>query len=926
MVIGRGAEHRRLGLLLAGARSGTASTVVMEGEAGIGKTALLADLESTADGFRILRAEGVQSESQLAYAGMLSLCRPVMDFLEDVPEGHAAALRAALGLAAGAGPPERLLVGAGLLGLLAAASAVEPLLVLLDDLHWLDVPSAQAVVFALRRLESEPVAAAITVRTGVTLPARLDGLDRMVLSGLDRESAGALVASVAPDTTREIVDRLQQATGGNPLALIEIAVSLTDAQRAGREVLADPLPGPGDLQAWYAGRVTTFAEETRRALLIAATTGDTALHLISRALTRVACTVDDLVPASDSGLLTVERAELRWRHPLVRSAVYYGAPIAERRTAHLAMAAVYAPEDPAWAWHQVAAAVGPDELVARALDQVSSDARARSAFSTAASASEHAARVSVSPHDVQRRMYSAADSAWLGGDPARAARLLDEALECPGDEQLRGRMLFLRGYSEYAGGRVGPAGDLLRRAAAALWATDPEAAARALGEAVLASWWAGDVSQMLVDAERLGELASEHPRVGPYARFAAGTALMFSGRGGDGASLIEGALAEQQAVRPEATDPRDIWVVAGLGWLGRTAEGRTAAAERLLDFRRRGLVGMLPRLLRMISSQDLDEDRWDDALSEATEGLEWCDELAQSGHRPELLAVLATVAAWRGKDEECARFVTQALNESEAHGHYWTSLIARRAQGLWRLGHAQYEEAVALFEPIVEIPLSRGLRGPTVASFPDLVEALTRVGRHDDAAQRAEQFERRLAGVTDPRARPLTLRCRALIDSDRRAGELFEQALEAHGTRHDPFVTARTRLLYGEWLRRGGSRRQARQHLTAALETFDSCGARPWASRTRDELRASGATLTAQPQPGTELTPAELRVAVLAAHGMPTRELCAQLYLSQKTVETHLGRIYRKLGVRNRAELARRFPPTEATRTFDRVEVSEQRL
>lgn len=881
---------------------------MLEGEAGIGKTALLTDLEASTDGFRTLRACGVQAESQVAYAGLLSLCRPLLGSLGVIPAGHADAVRAALGLVGGAATTQRLLVGAGFLDLLAAESLAKPLLVLVDDLHWLDGPSAQAVLFALRRLDAEPVAVVVAVRTAAALPARLDGVSHLVLTGLDTAAARAMVGRLAPGTAPEVADRLQQATGGNPLALAEIAASLSDAQRSGREILTDPLPGPKDLQAWYAGRVASFADQTQRALLVAAAAGDTTITLLAPALARLDCEMDDLAPAAESGLVTIERAGVRWRHPLVRSGVYYGAPVPDRRGAHLAIAAGLAPQDPAWAWHQLAAAKGPDESVARALDRVSSDARTRAGFSTAAAASEQAARISPSPPDAQRRLYHAADAAWLGGDPARAIRLLNEALAgSSADQVLHGQMLFLRGYTEYATGDLLNAADLLHRAAGLLWSAEPEAAAQALGEAVLASWWAGEASQMRTDAELLESLAAAHPRVATYARFAAGTALMFAGHSGQGTAFIEQALADHHDARAESADPRDIWVVAGLGWLGRTAEGRSEAEARLLAFRRSGVLGMLPRLLRMLSSQDLDDDRWDDAAAEATEGLEWCGELSQAGHRSELLAVLATVAAWRGEPNECSRCASLAVTEAEAHGNYWTPLVARRALALSHLGHRRYELAAAAFEPIVDVPLARGLRGPTLASFPDLIEALVRLGRHEDAAMRTAQFEERLTGIADPRAGPLLLRCRALIDSPSDAGACYEAALAGHGAEPDAFVVSRTRLVYGEWLRRRGRRREARAQLSAALDDFASYRAIPWAERARDELRASGATLAPRPVATGRLTPGERRVATLAAQGLPTKELCAQLYLSHKTVETHLGRVYRKLGVRNRTELARRM-------------------
>ena len=763
--MGRRDECGRIEKLLADAAAGITRCLVVEGDPGIGKTALLEYAAAAADGFCVLSATGIQADAGLGFAGLLEVTRPVSDLLGVVPAPQADALRGALGLGA---PLEtsRFLVAAGLLSLLAAAAERSPVLVLVDDLQWIDQPSAQALLFAVRRLRADRVGVIMTVRS--------------------------------------------------------------------------------------------------------------------------------------------------WRHPLVRSAVYYSAPAADRAAAHRAVADGLPESQPGWAWHRAAAADGPDEQVAIALDRIAADASRRAGFATAARAAEQAAGLSASPQDAARRRLAAADAAWLAGDAERAERLLDEALAGTDQDDLRGRVLHLRGHTEYAAGHVRRACDLFASAAALLERDAPDAAADALAHATLARWWNADPDGMSAAAGQLRALAKAHPQLASHADFFTGLTAMFTGHNREGAALIESVLAAEPPDGPGASDgPRSVQRLAGLGWLGRCGEGHDLGVRRLRALRAQGAFGMLPRLLRMTASQGLDDDRWAEAAALANEALEVCDELGQPAHRPEVLGMLATVAAFRGDTAACRSHADAALEAADRHGQQWARLIALRACGLLALGQGDLAGAASLFEQVVAVPLARGLRGPTVVSLPDLVEALVRLDRHQEAAIRAAEFERRVTDIPDPRAPALVARCRALIGAGTDAGADYQQALDSHQGDPDSFVIARTRLLYGEWLRRQGERRSARTELDAALEVFEKYGATPWAERARAELRATGAVLRSQPQAGLELTAAELRVALLAADGLTDREICGQLYLSPKTVEFHLGRVYRKLAVRGRTELARRLPGRE---------------
>lgn len=894
--------------LLTSVAAGVARCLVLDGDPGIGKTAILEHAAATADGFCVLRATGIESDVDLGFASLMELTRPVVQLVPAVASPQADALRAALGLAAPV-DTSRFLVAAGLLSLLVVAAERSPVLVLVDDLQWVDQESAQSLLFAARRLRADKVGVIMTMRSGEQLPVRVDGLPRGTLGGLDPESGRALLAARAPDVDRSVADRLHASTGGNPLALVEIARTLTPSQRAGRDVLPEPLPAITAVEAAYAKRVATLGPRTQRALLVFATSGDAVIGSLGPALTYQHCTVADLHPAADAGLVTIDAGQLSWRHPLARSAVYYGALSADRAAAHRAVAAGLPEGQPSWAWHRAAAADGPDEQIAAALDKVAADSSRRAGFAAAARAAEQAAGLSARSQDAVRRRLEAADAAWLAGDTTRADRLLEEALPNAHQDNLRGRLLHLRGHTEYAAGHARRASDLLAAAAPLLGPHAPDAAADALANAVLARWWGADPDGMSVAAGHLRALAAAHPHLGSYADFFTGLTAVFAGNNREGTALIERVLAAEPPDEAAASDsPRNVLRLAGLGWLGRCGEGHEFGLRRIRALRAQGALGMLPRLLRMTASQALDDDRWPDAVAEAGEALELCDELGQPGHRPEILGLLATVSACRGDAAACRTAADAALEAAQRHGQPWARLIALRAHGLLALGQGDLVAAVNQFEQVVAVPLGRGLRGPTVVSLPDLVEALVRLDRREDAASRAAEFERRVTDVPDPRVPALVARCRALVDNGPDAGTAYRQALIHHQGDPDLFVTARTQLLYGEWLRRKGERRLARIELDEALEIFEKYGAVPWADRTRGELRASGAVLRSPPQAGLELTEAELRVALLAADGLTDREICGQLYLSPKTVEFHLGRVYRKLGVRGRTELARRLP------------------
>ena len=905
MLLGRAPERARIDFVLSDAAAGTASCLVLDGEPGIGKTELLAYAASAASGFCVLRTTGVESELELGFAGLVELVRPVLDLLQEVPQGQMTSLKAALGL----GPPataSRLLVAAGLLSLIASAAQREPVLVLVDDLQWLDAPSAQALLFAARRLRADRVAVLVAYRSGEHLPVQIAGVSRVSITGLDHETASELLSERAPGLSASVVEELHSSTSGNPLAMLEIVSRLSPSQRAGVEALPAPLPSVDGIEEAFYRRVSGLSEAAQRALVVVSASGDADLALLGPALVECGYSVSDLGPAVDAGLLQLDIGRAVWRHPLVRSAVYHRSPVSERRAAHRAIAACLSEESAAWAWHHAAAAEGPDERVASALERVGAEASQRSGYAAAAGACQLAARLSEERPEAARRLFLAGDAAWLAGDSPRAERLLEEAWPGAGTDTLRGQILALRGHSEFGAGDVRRSADILLSAADLLSASDPGRAAETLIRAAVARWWADDSEGMTAVAAKVRQLALLDPSLVPTADYVEGMAATYRGEPEQGTPLLRRAAA---AMAVDSHNwPHIVQEQAALGWLGRTTEGRALGERKARELRSIGALGMLPAVVTITASEDLDDDRWPEAEAEATEAIEMSQELGQPAYTAEHYGILATVAAFRGNAEACRLNIKKSLDMADRHGRPWARLIALRAGGLLALGQGDLDAAAGAFTEVANVPRARGLRGPTVISIPDLAEVLARTGNLNAAVLRAEEFERRTRGMTDIRAPALVLRCRALTASGAAAQELFQAAIKAHEGDPDTFVVARTHLLFGEWLRRQGERRAARAELAEALATFDDYGAVPWSERARGELRASGMTLRSRPHAHSSLTPAELRVALLAADGLSTKEICAQLYLSVNTVEFHLGRVYRKLGVRGRTELARRLP------------------
>ncbi|WP_346148109.1 helix-turn-helix transcriptional regulator [Nonomuraea recticatena] len=855
---GRADEQTTISATLADAARGEGRALVVRGEAGIGKSALLERAASAAKPMRVLRATGTESESGLAFAALHQLLWPVTGRLDALPEPQRDAVAGALGLAA-TRSDDRFLVSAGVLSLLIEAAADHGLLVVADDFQWIDRASADALLFAARRLGSERIAMLLAVRGEAPTP----GLPELSLKGLDQDSATALLAERAAPA-QEVGARLVELTGGNPLALRETVELLTPDQLAGRAALPEPLPVGAGI---FGEQVRKLPGDTRRALLVAALENGGDLELV---LDIAGAEVHALRPAENAELVTVGSA-IRFRHPLVRSAVHAAASAADRREAHLALAARVRDPDRR-AWHRAAATVGQDEEVAAELTASAERARERGGYADASAALVRAAELTPDPEARAVRLAAAATSAWLGGRPGQAESCLAEArslAERPEFAQLRGRFELNSGDAAEAL-RILRTGESLEM----------------LADACEAASYVGDVEALV----ELGRRAEAFPE--SFLRdVVAGIGAMLGGDRDRAAVMLRRALERKGELREAA---QFLWACAAASYLGESDSAAELVAMAGRAARVSGMVGQLPVVLEFVATAERIEGRFADSAAIAEEGLELAREAGYTNSVAAHLANLAAVAAIQGREDDCARHAHDALAIAIPHRLGLRAGTARYALGLLDLGMGRYAAAHDRFASMVAAGPP-----PTVwRSTPDRVEAAVGCGDLDTARAALAAYERWSATAGTPQARALVARCRALTGDD----TAFEEAMALHP---EGFERARTALLYGERLRRLHRPGEARSQLRYAAETFERAGAEPWARRAHDELRAAGEARTSPDRDVfAALTPQELRIAKLVAGGASSKEVAAQLFLSPRTVEYHLYKIYPKLGVTSRTELA----------------------
>ncbi|TLF81076.1 helix-turn-helix transcriptional regulator [Nocardia cyriacigeorgica] len=959
MLHGREAEQAEIDRLLDAARAGRSGTLVLRGDPGIGKTALLD--YAAAQGIPAARSAGIESEAELPFAGLHMLVRPGMELVERLPAQQRDALRGAFGLAP-RDPGDRMLIGLAVLTLLAEESADGPLLCLIDDAHWLDRATAEALLFAARRLDAEGVVMLFATRAGAgDFPA--PGIPELRLTGLRQEAAAALIDSTAPDLAPVLRYRLLTEAAGNPLALRELpAVLAAEAPEAG----PNPLPLTDRLRLAFHGQISGLPEPTSTLLLVAAAAHTADLSTVLRAAETLGAQVSDLRPAEEASLVHSDGSTLVFRHPMLRSAVYQSAGLSRRLQAHRALAAVStAPEDADLrAWHLAAAATGPDESAAAALEATAERARVRSGYHGAVAAYERAADLSTDAEARVRRLVLAAETAVEAGQFDRARLLAERAAAHGSDESMSARLDAVRGIAEFGAGRPRTAHELLLSAADGT--ADPARAARILAQAVHAAWYVG-AGELAEVAERVRALrlpaadpmapiigyllaatldirprqgAQNAPASVPEATVRTSTSLdrergdqpvpearterrrlappLEAGGAAPRAdtpadSAPESAarsttprtdlrVAASAAQHNGADSPRDLVQMCGAGLVvGADEQVGELARELLAQCREQGRIALLPPLLFFRAEAELFLGRPRESRVAAAEGLRIAEDIGNGHWVSQLCGFLAYLGALEGSETECGELVAKALAEDlggpDAAGATWT----HAALGLLDLGFGRVDGALSRLAALTVEPARHQVIGLRV--LPDLVEAAVR----GDDPGRAEAARERLTTWADRTGADwiaaLAHRARALTAADATAEHHFRAALAPAGR---PFDTARTQLLFGEWLRRDKRKTEARTLLESAAETFDRLGFAPWAQRARTELAALGVGAAARPAHGlaAALTPQELQIARLAAQGMSNREIAAQLVLSPRTVGHHLYKAYPKLGVVSRGELA----------------------
>jgi len=904
MLLGRGDEAARLTELLDQARRGRSAALILHGDPGIGKTALLEHAIVRADGFTVLRAVPLQAEGELAFAGLSDLVRPVLRFLDRIPSPQRAALSGALALGPAA-PGDRFAVAAATLSLLATAGEEAPVLAVVDDAHWLDRASLEALLFAARRLGSESVVLLFGMRDRDWIAD--SGVEALRLQGLRSEDAAALVDRTGVSVTARVRDRLVNETGGNPLAILEAISTLTEAELSGDAPIAKPLPVGEALERAFAAHLQELPGGTRHALLIAAASESGEAGEITRALEAAGLADDALEPAERDGVITLVGERYAFRHPLVRSAAYHLHDPVERRAAHRALAQALGEGGERAAWHLALATVGPDERVASVLEQFAVGVLARSAYSVAASAFEAAARFSTHDQHRLRRTMGAGRALWLGGEATRAASLLEDAVDLAPDPLTRAEVQQLRGMAMLFTRPIPETRALLETEAARIAAHDPASAAKMLTTAAIASIMAAEMPLSEETARRAVGMAPAGSPEAMFATFTLGLAVANRGRVDEALALVEPLLDLPGLFEEVGENTISVAAICnGFTWLERFAYARRTLGSIVDAARAASAPVVLPFPLAALSELEFREGRMAAAYASAAESVQLATETRQIVEAPYSLVTLARVEAVLGREEECRARVTAALSSSRSTGANSIEVYAGAALGLLELSLGRPERAVAHFAVCNRLEAEFDVRLPTSVPWrADHVEACVRCGALGDARNALAALEERSAATGVRWGLGTTARCRGMLAEEDGYAAEFEAAL---GLLEDMwFEQARTQLAFGMRLRRSRRRAAAREMLSHALDYFDRAGAEPWADQARAELRAAGAMPAPVPDGSLRsLTPQELQVAMIVAKGATNKEAAAALFLSQKTVEFHLRNAYRKLNVRSRAELVRR--------------------
>jgi DNA-binding CsgD family transcriptional regulator len=907
-LLDRGRERDVLDRLVAGARAGQSQVLVLRGEAGVGKTALLGHLSSAATGCRIVRAAGVESEMELAFAGLHALCARLLGRLGGLPGPQRDALATAFGVSAGP-PPDRFLVGLAVLSLMADAAEERPLVCVVDDAQWLDRVSVQTLAFVARRLLAEPVGLVFALRESRE-EEELEGLPELVIEGLGADDARRLLdATFSGPFDARVRDRILGEAGGNPLALLELPRLGKPIAVAGGFGLPVEMPLTSRIEQGFVRRLEPLPVETRRLLLLAAAEPVGDVPLLWRAAERLGMGPSAAQPAEAAGLVEIG-ARVRFRHPLVRSAAYRAAEALERRAVHRALAeATDALLDPdRRAWHRARAAEGPDEVVAGELERSANRAQQRGGLAAAAAFLHRAAELTPDPATRVDRSLAAARAQLDVADTASASELLAAAELGPVDELQRARLERLNGQIAFASHRGRDAPPLLLAAARRLDPLDAAMAGETYLEAISSAMFAGRLATG-PDEREIAEAARASSRSSsPSAAEALLDALITRYTDGYAAAVqpLSRALHTFGASDGGGADRRWLWLGCRLAQDIWDDELWHLLATRSVQVAREtGALQLLPNALNYLAGLNVHSG----AFATAAGLIEEVESITQATGLPPLNYAACMLAAARGNSSQLQAIAEVPLRGAMTRGEgsalggfaWFTALLQN--------GHGQYGEALAAAH--------RACAHEDVVywarALVELIEAGVRSGQPDEAARALERLSERTQASGTEWALGVEARCRGLLGDDE---SFYRESVERLARSRAAVELARSRLLYGEWLRRESRRLDARAQLRAAHEMFSEMGAEAFGERARRELSATGETVRKRtPETLAELTTQEGQVAGLAVQGRTNAEIGAQLFISPRTAEYHLRKVYGKLGISSRKDLRRALPAPEHAAT-----------
>ncbi|MDQ1496312.1 MAG: hypothetical protein QOG69_2795 [Actinomycetota bacterium] len=882
--------------LLADVRSGRSRALVVRGEPGIGKTALLDYAAVTAPDFQLARAEGVESEMELPFAALHQLCERMLSRLDRLPDPQRDALGVAFGLRSGSAP-DRFLVGLAVLGLLSEAAADQPLLCLIDDAQWLDRASAQALAFVARRLDAESIAVIFGTRDLEAAP-KLTGVGELVLKGLLDADARALLASVIPGRLDErVLYRIIAESGGNPLALLELPHGATAAELAGGFGRSGSLPLSFRIEQSYLRQIAPLPETTRRLLLLVAAepTGDPAQ--LWRAAERLGISPEAAGPAETVGLLAIA-AQVTFRHPLVRSALYQAAPAGDRRRVHIAIAEATDPiHDPDHrAWHRAQAAFAPDEDIAAELDRCAGRAQARGGLAAAAAFLERSASLTLDPRRRAERSLATAQAMYEAGMPDAAVKQLAIAEAGPLGELELARLERLHAQVAFTRLRGSDAPALLLQAARRLAPLDAALARETYLEAL---WSAIRVGQSRGGrtVDEIAEAALAAPPAGQPPR---AVDLLLDGLVERSTKGYAAAVPTLERALTALCDDGSLNEVRWL-WLGCHTAMDLWDDETCLKLgvryaqqaREAGALSMLPIALSYVAAHHI----FAGEFTAAATLIEEADVITTATGNAPMMDFSLLLAGWRG---QASGQFDAAAKDAAARGEGLAMAGVAFATAVLHNGLGQHESAL--------VAAQQGRKhdklGFGVWILPELIEAAVRIGQHDVAGAGLDRLSERTSLSRREWAHAIEARCRALVSEGQAAEDLYQQAISQLRGSRMTVQLARTYLLYGEWLRVEHRRNDARASLRAAHQLFVSMGADGFAERTARELGATGGRVRKQTtgRP-VQLTARESQIARLAGDGLSNPDIAAQLFMSRRTVEYHLGKVFTKLAISSRNQL-----------------------